>query len=186
MAVLAVMVTGVTILRSSAFPVMTMQPAARVTLHTIPDQPCPADQEVFISLPYLLSADLDTDITKILSLLEKVHTLVTASDAGLLVPAWLLGRGGGGITRLLRIRSHPGYNPYTGRGHVSPAQPRVSSMGATRVLARVLNVAREKVCSAPKGMFYPPRHATTAAAARAGAVQVEIDFPCPQYSHSVP
>ena len=102
MAVLAVMVTGVTILRSSAFPrhdhaACSMQhcsTAARVTLHMIPDQPCPADLEVFITLPYLLSADLDTDTNKLL-MLGKVHTLVTASDAGLLllVPAWLLGAG---------------------------------------------------------------------------------------------
>ena len=151
----------------------------------IPDQPCPADQEIFI--PYLLSADLDTDITKLLcwgkfTRSSQPRTQVCWSPPG----CW--GRGGGGITRLLRIRFQPGYNPCPGHGHVSPAQPRVSSMGATRVLARVLNVAREKVCCAPKGMFYPPRHATTAAAAaRAAAVQVEIDFPwCPQYSHSVP
>ena len=50
---------------------MTMQPAAcstaaRVTLHMIPYQPCPSDQEIFISLSYLLSADLDADINKIL------------------------------------------------------------------------------------------------------------------------
>ena len=126
--------------------------AARVTLHMIPDQPCPADQEVFISLSYLLSGYLDTGITKLLcwgkfTRSSQPRTQVCWSPPG----CW--GRGGGGITRLLRIRSQPGYNPCPGHGHVSPAQPRVSSIGTTRVLARVLRVGGRKSAVHPRGCF---------------------------------